>query len=644
MRTEVPVIEVGPAPGRSPTLTASSPVERIAAAVERLVSDKNGRNPDGSPMQGATGLPFRALEAAAAVPINSEHINLQIDTWVTRLRWISRWTCANSPYAWNWIEQMTQGIIGDTGFQPEIFPDPPIRGKGSKQFQDWVKKYGLPMKLDFESAFEDMSVGALQRFDPLHERDRLLLRNLLIDGEYFLLLEGDKLAGRKREWGFRTRIIDPGRCPLGLSFGEVDTTAMTQHFPKRFNLGSGKKSVAYGRLLEETPDGELAIKAYAFRRREVLDDVDSRDEYAPHGVALNDEHYDWYHPDMVCHVFLPVNSEQARGYPMLAPAIYSMVKRERYEEAAVISASVASLMHIVVQQKQPRVGPGRPSIAEAAAKRDWQKEAAAARKRMEEQGANGNGDDGRTSPPIVNDLQIASDYNSLGLRRPKPANTQVMRLGDNEEAVMNNMRYPNSDYGDFMKSIDASIAAGCVFSREYLTMKFESNYALVQHAKAVNRERFERISAVMQAGHLRRELMTFLEYGLMAGGALEMYRAHREVLERAVRSAFWVSRGVRSIDTAKQQNAISKGRETGVLTFSDALRGGETASSRTLRKHLLMLAYEKLLGEEMGFALTPWQIQKGGMPPGKMGNKPRPSEKENNDSRPKEDRKGVEGK
>ena len=132
--------------------------------------------------------------------------------------------------------------------------------------------------------------------------------------------------------------------------------------------------------------------------------------------------------------------------------------------------------------------------------------------------------------------------------------------------------------------------------------------------------------------------------GEFMAGLWHSWRDKGKMLERAVDLCEWTSQGWRGIDQAKQANSINAARGSGILTFTDALRGGELGNGRTFLAHLQYLAYEAEGGKMYGFEVTPEMLRPEMLVDKRNPKKPPPKARVNNDERPKEDRKGGDEK
>ena len=617
--------------GPAPSMSSVNPVERMAASMERLLVDNDGISPtQGRVSQMQRRYAWQALEAASAVPVTREHINLRLDTWVNRIRWIVEYAALNNGYAAKYLSELDRGVIGPEGFHAEIFPDYQKRAD--------IQKKGIPMKRAVEEQWKKMAAGRSDmrsRMMTLRERDRMLLRTLLIQGEYFLVYQEDK----KSPFGYSWKMVEPWRCPLGLHI-------TNDHM-------GGNRAIAYGRVIEER-DSEIEVVGYAFRKRSVYDDFRGELNQEWRNIGEGNAEYDIYPAHMVRHVFIPHMSEQARGFPQMTPAIFSMVKQRKYEEAAMSAAYVSAMLHVIMEEKVPGTPAGGPSAGDMENLKldtDVSREEKRRQEMRDLAGMNGS------SSSVRENLSDAEIYRRVkeSITNPegsgtRPGDVQMLEAGPNQEAKWAPANHPHTNYAEFTRASDAAMAAGLLLSREYATGKFDgSNYAVIQHAKNSDRAGFAVIQGWMVDGHLQFELERLVEYGVlpatkhpsgMSGALLRVAgtKAAQAVLMNAVGEADWISFGWRGIDMAKQHNAIAKGMETGVLTLSDALRGGEASINRSSYNHLLRLAYEDVMQEMLGVSVGARASRE--MLDKKHG-KPKPA-RENNDERTPESRKGDE--
>ena len=613
--------------GPAPSLRAADPIERIAASMEHIMVDSNGVSPtQGRVSQTQRRYAWQALEAASAVPVTREHINLRLDTWLNRIRWIVEYAALNNGYAAKYLAEMDRGVIGPEGFHPEIFPEYEKRAD--------IRKKGIPMKRAVEGQWKKMSAArqvGMSRMMSLRERDRLLLRTLLIQGEYFLVYQTDKTS----PWGFSWKMVEPWRCPLGLHISD--------------NRLGENRAIAYGRLVEEQ-EGEIKVVGYAFRKRTVYDDFRGELNQEWRNISEGNNEYFIYPAHQVRHVFMPHMSEQARGFPQMTPAIFSMVKQRKYEEAAMSAAYVSAMLHMVIEEKVPGTAGAGPSAADMENLKlstDLEREV--------DRRTSGNTGDAPGSSSVHDSLteqeirrRVRESVTNPEDSKTRSSDVQTQELGANQEAKWAPANHPHTNFADFTRAGDAQMAAGLLLSREYATGKFDgSNYAVIQHAKNGDRAGFAIVQGWIVDGHLQFELERLIEYGLlpaahsptnMNGMLLRAAptKAAQAILHDAAGEADWISFGWRGIDMAKQQNAMAKGLEIGTLTLSDALRGGEASINRGAYNHLLRLAYEDEMQDALGISIGSRAIRE--MMEKKHG-KPKPA-KEHNDERSPEQRKG----
>jgi len=342
------------------------------------------------------------------------------------LEYRSRSLYQNSAFAGAAVNTKVVNVVG-TGLKcrPQINYE--LLGIDREKAVKWERSTRTLFELWANSKFCDA-----ERENTFAQMQDLALKTELICGDAFALR--CFIPTRNSPFGTCFKILEGNRCqnPTGLS----DCDAVT---------------------MGVEVDSNGAAVAYYFTEKPIY----GLDTYSDYAATVRVPAFGVTESRNVIHVFETDRPNQRRGIPWLAPVIQQIKQQERYADAELIAAVVASMFTVFIKTTDSD---------------------------LPDEMLGNVPDPARVEPPMA--------HSDGSVPAPKPAAELtpggIVELGQHEEIQTADPKRPNANYDPFVNSIFNEIGARLGIAREVVLKKFDSSYNAVRAAILESKKTFDK--------------------------------------------------------------------------------------------------------------------------------------------------------
>lgn len=514
------------------------------------------------PVRGAKRMHSRAMMALAGSYIGAAMGRRQTSQWTTiqkdadadilmelqRLRDRSRDLCRNNALANGAVNTTVTNVVG-TGLDLQSRIDREILTMDDDEADAWESTTEREWKLFFETPECDVS-----RISDGHSITELVFRQVLENGDVFINLP--RIKSPATPYNLRLQVIEADRC-------------CNEHLvPDKIGLAGGVERNANGvpisyHIMDQHPGSLL----YSLKNR-------SWTKIPAFGAKTGLRN--------IIHCYHVKRPGQSRGVPFLAPVIESLKQLDRYTEAEIMAAVIASMFTVFVKSNtgDSAFAPMMPTAETGGSSAD-------------------------------------EDY--------KLASGAIVGLAPGEDITTANPGRPNSQFDPFFVSIVRQIGLALEIPYEVLIKHFTASYS-ASRAALLEAWRFFNARRNWLIRHFLRPLYGIWLYEAVAMGRISAPGFFSDPLIRmAYAGSQWIGPSPGQIDPTKEVNAAESRLFLSLSTRAEetsALTGGD------FDRNVRQIAKEKRALEKIGI---PWSA-KGTAQSGAPEEQEETEEQENEDT------------
>ena len=436
--------------------------------------------------------------------LGSADYNLSTDRETLEKR--SRALYQNALFAGAAINSMNTNVVG-SGLKCHPSLNANLLGISQEESKRWEKEVQIKFALWGGSKFCDA-----ERKNTFAQLQDLALKTQLITGDCFALRQ--YRANPVSPWGCCIKLLEGDRCmnPIGVS--DTDRLAM------------GVEVDDFG-----------APIAYHFSKKPPY----SIDNYSDWCETIRVETISLTGTPNVIHVFTSERPDQRRGIPWLAPVIMQIKQQERYQDAELVAAVVASMFTVFIKTTNSDVpNPMYGNVPEPA----------------------------RVEPVAP---KAAAELSPGG----------IMELGQGESIEVADPKRPNINYDPFVNSIFTEIGARLGIAREVILKKFDSSYNAVRGAILESKKTFDRARINYVSDFCQPIYESWLDESVLLG-IVECPGYFEDPMKRSLwRQVKWVGDAAMMLDPLKETQAFKMQIDEQLTTRGTVcaqINGGEYAS------------------------------------------------------------------
>lgn len=248
------------------------------------------------------------------------------DTWqrfdLWRVRNRSRQVCNGNPLAIGFLRSMCSNVLSHGGmhFKSDV-KSSQLYGDSSTGTPDEMANDAIELNYKEQGKAQNFTT---KKINSRREMDALLLRGLICDGEFIMR----KIRGFENDYHFAWQCVNPDYLDQNLNRTEDGRDHDGNQVAEPGNMT--KMGV------ELDKDYKFPVAYWFLHRRP--------NDYFYNYAELHQRRYIRVPAEEVIHVYVQnIDSEQTRGWPWLFAAIVNLFRADKFQEAALVNATIGAM-------------------------------------------------------------------------------------------------------------------------------------------------------------------------------------------------------------------------------------------------------------------------------------------------------------